>query len=234
MHFANQAAGRIQQFNQGTYWGTLDSELYCRIFAARTSLSCELCGAPSHPATACTVTAPLPRSRPSSSCNTTVFNRLSDQLVQHLSTPVQVNVLATVLQNHPDRQLVHFLIDGFTHSFHPGMTVLPDISHICHNLQSALAEPHTVETLLAKDVKEGLMIGLFDIPPFPLFRISPIGVATRKYSGKKRLIMDLSSPHASHSKHQQHHSQSGFLHAIHNHRPCHHPHLASRTWSLAF
>ena len=280
VHFANQAAGRIQQFNQGTYWGVLDSELYCRIFAARTSLSCELCGAPSHPASACTVTAPPPRSRPSSSRNTTVFNRLSpaapppsiiprpinirpsvnvpmpkgvdrrgrpilyqggrmvcnnfnhlgcalsncrllhvcsfcggaharstcphnpttaaDQPIQHLNTPIKVNVLATALQNHPDRQLVHFLIDGFTHGFHPGMSVLPDISHVCHNLQSALAEPHTVDTLLAKEVKEGFMIGPFDIPPFPLFRISPIGIATRKYSGKKRLIMDLSSPHGSH------------------------------------
>ena len=54
-HFATQTAGRIHQFNQGTYRGVLDSELYCRIFAARTSLSCNLCGAPSHPASACTV-----------------------------------------------------------------------------------------------------------------------------------------------------------------------------------
>ncbi|XP_078142279.1 uncharacterized protein LOC144539879 [Centroberyx gerrardi] len=37
------------------------------------------------------------------------------------------------------------------------------------------------------------------LSPFSqVFRISPIGVATRKYSGKKRLIMDLSSPHGSH------------------------------------
>ncbi|XP_065145726.1 uncharacterized protein [Paramisgurnus dabryanus] len=39
------------------------------------------------------------------------------------------------------------------------------------------------------------MIGPFKEPPFSLFRISPIGIATRKYSGKKRLIIDLSSPH---------------------------------------
>ncbi|XP_042284038.1 protein transport protein SEC31-like [Thunnus maccoyii] len=58
--FASQAAGRLQQFNQGTYWGTLDHELYCRVFAARTSLHCETCGAPSHPAAACTLSAPLP------------------------------------------------------------------------------------------------------------------------------------------------------------------------------
>ncbi|XP_075935401.1 uncharacterized protein LOC142935139 [Anarhichas minor] len=41
------------------------------------------------------------------------------------------------------------------------------------------------------------MIGPFTSPPFPIFRISPIGIATRKYSGKKRLIIDLSSPHGS-------------------------------------
>lgn len=37
VHFTNQAAGRIQQFNQLTLRGGLDSEHYCRIFAARTS-----------------------------------------------------------------------------------------------------------------------------------------------------------------------------------------------------
>nr|XP_033955088.1 uncharacterized protein LOC117458605 [Pseudochaenichthys georgianus] len=78
-----------------------------------------------------------------------------------------------------------------------GIAILPDTSHICRNLQSALTEPHTVDTLPAKEVKEGFMIGPFDSPPFPVFRISPIGIATRKYSGKKRLIIDLSSPHGS-------------------------------------
>ncbi|XP_054879603.1 LOW QUALITY PROTEIN: uncharacterized protein LOC129354134 [Poeciliopsis prolifica] len=33
-------------------------------------------------------------------------------------------------------------------------------------------------------------------PPFPVFRINPLGVATRKYSGKKRLILDLAAPHS--------------------------------------
>ncbi|KAL0180312.1 hypothetical protein M9458_025754, partial [Cirrhinus mrigala] len=42
------------------------------------------------------------------------------------------------------------------------------------------------------------MIGPFKEPPFSPFRISPVGIATRKYSGKKRLIIDLSSPHGSH------------------------------------
>ncbi|XP_067435007.1 uncharacterized protein [Thunnus thynnus] len=224
--FASQAAGRLQQFNQGRYWGTLDHELYCRVFAARASLHCETCGAPSHPATACTLSAPLPRAsvtdkrspamphylpsaapppsitpkpaldhpsilgplpkgtdrrgRPvlyqggrmicnnfnelgcsSSSCkflHTCSFcggaharaacphNPTKQQLCKHLNTPVNINALATALQNHPDTQFVNFLIQGFTYSFHP---------------------------------------------------VSPIGVATRKYSGKKTLIIDLSSPHGS-------------------------------------
>ncbi|XP_034554896.1 uncharacterized protein LOC117823776 [Notolabrus celidotus] len=55
-----------------------------------------------------------------------------------------------------------------------------------------------MDSLLAEEVRQGFMIGPFDSPPFPVFRVSPLGVATRKYSGKKRLIIDLSSPHGSH------------------------------------
>ncbi len=42
---------------------------------------------------------------------------------------------------------------------------------------------------------KGFIYGLFNNPPFPVFCI---GIATWKYSGKKRLIIDLSSPHGSH------------------------------------
>ncbi|KAI2645483.1 Pro-Pol polyprotein [Labeo rohita] len=41
------------------------------------------------------------------------------------------------------------------------------------------------------------MIGPFSAPPFNAYRVSPLGVATRKFSGKKHLILDLSSPHNS-------------------------------------
>lgn len=59
--FTSQAAARLHQLNQDTYWGALDFELYCRVFAANPSLPCNLCGAPAHPATECVITAPLPR-----------------------------------------------------------------------------------------------------------------------------------------------------------------------------
>eukprot|EP00064_Thunnus_orientalis_P026073 superscaffoldBa00015183_g26537 len=57
VHFASEAAARLHQFNEATYWGTLDSELYCRIFAARAALTCTICGASSHPTSSCSIPA---------------------------------------------------------------------------------------------------------------------------------------------------------------------------------
>ncbi|XP_027136074.1 uncharacterized protein LOC113746034 [Larimichthys crocea] len=275
--FASQAAERLHQFNQGTHWGTLDIELYCRTFAARPSLHCDQCGAPSHPATTCSITTQLPhssapqkrnqavsrnlppaapppsitpkpatplpaslgpapkgvdkRGRPilyqggrmlcnnfndlgcsTSSCRflhtcsfcggaharvTCPHNPTKHGPCKYLNTPINIHALSSALINHPDRQFVNYLIQGFTHGFHPGLYVTPDSSFSCHNLQSAISDPDTVDRLLAKEVTETFMIGPFSSPPFPSFRISPIGIATRKYSGKKRLIIDLSSPHGS-------------------------------------
>ncbi len=70
---------------------------------------------------------------------------------------------------------------------------MPDYSLVCKNLLSALKEPEVVDSLLEKEVKKGFMIGPFDDPPFPDYRIYPIGIATRKYSGKKRLTLWLCS-----------------------------------------
>lgn len=72
---------------------------------------------------------------------------------------------------------------------------MPNVPLICKNLLSALNEPSVVDALIEKEVGKGFMIGPFDDAPFPLYRINPIGIATRKYSGKKRLIIDLSAPH---------------------------------------
>eukprot|EP00064_Thunnus_orientalis_P011130 superscaffoldBa00001576_g11160 len=77
------------------------------------------------------------------------------------------------------------------------LQVMPESTHICNNLQSALSEPATVDRLLQKEVDDAYMIGPSSSLPFLSFRVSPIGVATRKHSGKKRLIIDPSSPHGS-------------------------------------
>ena len=111
------------------------------------------------------------------------------------TTPVKVPELKKALAKHPDRCFVFYLLSGLIHGFFAGLCTLPAKTFVCRNLQSALKEPDVVDTLLAREIEKGYMIGPFDKAPYSNYRINPIGVATRKYSGKKRLIVDLSSPH---------------------------------------
>ena len=57
VRFSSKAAEWLQQFNEATYWGSLDNEIYCGVLAARSALPCSLCGTPSHPSLVCTVAA---------------------------------------------------------------------------------------------------------------------------------------------------------------------------------
>jgi hypothetical protein len=96
---------------------------------------------------------------------------------------------------HPDRDFVHYLINGLTNGFDTlvANTTLP--TKECKNLQSARNQPEAVDALITSDVMNGFLSGPFTRPPFAAYRVSPIGVVEGKYSKKKRLIVDLSSPH---------------------------------------
>ncbi|XP_069129257.1 uncharacterized protein [Argopecten irradians] len=110
-------------------------------------------------------------------------------------TPINVDRLRYELRDHPDRHFVEYLCDGLTYGFD---TLVPDIplpSKVCKNLQSALKDSDTVTELIHKEVIKGFLQGPFHALPFSSYRVSPIGVAYGKYSGKPRLIVDLSSPH---------------------------------------
>jgi hypothetical protein len=99
------------------------------------------------------------------------------------------------LQCHPDREFVNHLLSGLQYGFDTGVSVLPTRSFECNNLKSAIADPEFVTESLKQDLENGYLIGPFATPPFPIYRVSPIGIAERKYSKKKRLIVDLSAPH---------------------------------------
>ena len=66
---------------------------------------------------------------------------------------------------------------------------------VYRNLLSALQNYGKVRELIETECKNWFLYGLFDHPPFQNYRVSTLGVAVGKYSGKKRLIVDLSSPH---------------------------------------
>ncbi|XP_053178134.1 uncharacterized protein LOC128361632 [Scomber japonicus] len=264
---------RLQQFNEVTYWGTLHTETYCCIFVTRAAQPCSLCGAPSHPASACSIPAkiniqhnptrnyalphtpspappatiiprPVAPNRPLFSPNIngvdkrgrpilrqggrTICNNFNEEGCKmsqcrylhvcsfcgggharsacphnptsfksgkHPSTPINIMALKTALRHHPDPAFVEFLVTGFKEGFYPGISAEPSVSFECNNLQSAINDPSSVDRLLSKEIEQGFMIGPFSQPPFPTFRISPLGIATRKYSGKQRIIIDLSAPH---------------------------------------
>lgn len=63
---------------------------------------------------------------------------------------------------------------------------------VCPTEQSAIDE------LLSSEIKKGFLSGPYQTAPFQQNRVSPLGIAERKYSKKKRLIVDLSAPHAPH------------------------------------
>ena len=61
-------------------------------------------------------------------------------------------------------------------------------------MKSARDDATFVDEALAHEVSNGYVLGPFDVLPFTSYRVNPLGVAIGKYSGKKRLIVDLSSP----------------------------------------
>jgi hypothetical protein len=63
------------------------------------------------------------------------------------------------------------------------------------NNLSARVQQTVVSELIDKELQKGFIYGPFTQPPFDNYRVSPIGVAEGKYSKKKRLILDLFSPH---------------------------------------
>ena len=111
------------------------------------------------------------------------------------STPINISELKSQLLNHPDTEYVNHLLSGLSKGFNTGFSYLPSSNFICHNLQNALKQPTIVTELLEKELSKGYIIGPFDVPPFPSYRINPIGLAERKYSKKYRLVVDLSAPH---------------------------------------
>ena len=99
------------------------------------------------------------------------------------------------LQGHPDPAFVQYLCQGLRGGFD---TLIPDIvlpNKECKNLLSARQNASDVQELIVQECQKGYLYGPFHQPPFDNYRVSPLGLAIGKYSGKKRLIVDLSSPH---------------------------------------
>ena len=108
---------------------------------------------------------------------------------------MNIDILETELASHPDRVYVSNLLDGLRNGFDTGISPLPQISVEYDNLATAKKNSKFVLAELKKEVQKGFLIGPFRKSPFAVYRVNPLGVATRKFSKKQRLIVDCSWPH---------------------------------------
>ena len=122
---------------------------------------------------------------------------MSDTSLFAPTTPIRIDILVKELRNHPDREFVSKLETGLRHGFHTGVNALPTETYKCKNLRSCLKETDFISSAIEDELNKGYLIGPYtaDTCPFPTIRINPIGCVEGKYSKKKRIILDLSSPH---------------------------------------
>ena len=108
------------------------------------------------------------------------------------TTPININMLASQLNNHPDKRACEFILSGLNSGFSLGCksTILP-----CQpkNLQSALNNCEQVTNAFNKELARASIAGPFVSPPFSDLHCSPVG-AREKPDGTFRIILDLSQP----------------------------------------
>ena len=91
---------------------------------------------------------------------------------------------------------MQLLESGFTSGF-PLHFDGPRCSQEAPNLLSAIQNPTVVSAKLSKELDAHRIAGPFSSPPFPVFRISPLGLVPKKVEGEFRLIHHLSYPRGS-------------------------------------
>ena len=113
-------------------------------------------------------------------------------LPEGVCTPVNVHRLEYYLSNHPNRQLVSYILHGFRHGFDIGF-VGTVVDTRPNNLLSARNNPDHVSEAIMKELSRGHTSGPFLSPPLSPFHCSPLGAVPKK-DGTFRIILDLSSP----------------------------------------
>ena len=92
--------------------------------------------------------------------------------------------------------VVELLSHGFNYGF-PLHYEGPQDSSCATNLLSAIQNPEAVDAKLDKEIATHRIAGPYSSPPFPHFRISPLGLVPKKTEGEFRLIHHLSFPQGS-------------------------------------
>ena len=112
-----------------------------------------------------------------------------------MPTPVKISNLLLFLSGY-DNSIMQYLANGFMRGF-PLHYEGTRFSCQSNNLLSAIQNPTAVDAKLAKELDAHRLAGPFSSPPFPVFRVSPLGLVPKKVEGEFRLIHHLSFPRGS-------------------------------------
>ena len=108
-------------------------------------------------------------------------------------TPLNVDLLATELVNHPDTSFVNSLVNALRYGTRIGYQG-PQRERVSHNLVSASQHPEVISANLDKEIQLGRVAGPFLSSPLPHLQCHPIGVVPKKHSTDWRTIYHLSYP----------------------------------------
>ena len=110
-----------------------------------------------------------------------------------VSSQLNISVWRHYLTDYVDHGVVDFLQFGWSINY--TSSVLPQPTHTNH--QSALAYPEDAQHYLSTELSFGALAGSFKENPFPDDLItSPLKTVYKRGSTKRRVVMDLSFPHA--------------------------------------
>ena len=112
-----------------------------------------------------------------------------------VTNPVNIRHMLPFLSGY-DHSIVQLLESGFTFGF-PLHFDGPRCSQEAPNLLWAIQNPKVVSAKLSKELDAHRLAGPFSSPPFPIFRISPLGLIPKKVESEFRLIHHLSYPRGS-------------------------------------
>ena len=98
------------------------------------------------------------------------------------------------LKSHPDRALVQSALTAIRAGAQIGFTGDRAKSQRCANLQSAIDNPSSITSDIAKEITKGRIAGPFTAPPTSNILFSPVGAVAKKDVDEYRRIHHLSWP----------------------------------------
>ena len=127
--------------------------------------------------------------------NTNTHRMASEPRLAQIKTPLNLGAWAQNLRRHPDKDYVHYSLNGIEHGFQIGVYDSCSLHSASQNMLSAKQNPEVIEDYLSKENTAGNILGPFTAGTAPRVHINRFGVIPKRHQpGKWRLITDLSFP----------------------------------------